>query len=288
MEIIQFLQSNIAIALILVGILGLIIGSFLNVIIYRYPIMLKNEWRADCLEFLEKQPEKPPEKINLLYPPSHCPNCKTPIKAWQNIPVISYILLGGKCKYCKKSISLIYPIVEILSALIAIFIIFRFGVTIRALSALILSWGLIVLSFIDLKNLILPDLITLSLLWLGLFVNVFNLFVTPQEAILGAMSGYLFLWVTGKIFLMLRKIEGMGYGDFKMLAMFGAWLGVLPLLNILLVATLLSLFVAGILFLTKKITYTTPIPFGPFLVLGGWLTLLLGPFFVNLIFKFVQ
>ena len=283
MELIQFFQTHLAISLMLTGLLGLLIGSFLNVVIVRYPIMLHKSWKAECLAFINHPPEKETPVFNLMTPRSHCPNCKAPITAWQNIPLISYIFLKSKCANCKAKISPIYFVVEILSATIAILVVNHFGINWKAFSALILSWSLLALSFIDIKEQILPDTITLSLLWLGLLCGVFGFYTTHALAILGALLGYAFLWAIAKLFKAIRKKEGMGYGDFKMFAMLGAWMGAGALFNILLVAVFIALIISLILLLTNHISKENPVPFGPFLALGGWLTLMYGPMLTNMI-----
>jgi len=285
MDIISYLQQNLGLTLTLVAIIGLVIGSFLNVVISRYPIMQKNMWKAECEEFLEITPTEKPSKLNLLTPRSHCPKCKNPIKAWHNIPLLSYLFLRGKCAFCKTDISAIYPIVELLSAAVAIIMVCRFDVTWEAFAAIIFSWGLITLSFIDFKEQFLPDTITISLLWIGLFVSCYNYFTTPEYAIMGAIIGYLILWSIAKLFKAIRKKEGMGYGDFKMLAMLCAWLGVGALLNVLLSAVFVALIVSLVLLGFKKIAKKNPIPFGPFLALGGFFTMIYGPFIVDFIVK---
>jgi len=285
MDASQYLQMHLGLTLTLAAIIGLVIGSFLNVVISRYPKMLKQMWKAECEEFLNLPPAKKPPKFNLIKPRSHCTKCKKPIKAWHNIPVFSYLFLRGKCANCKAEISPIYPIVELLGAAIVVIIVCRFGVTWKAFSAVIFSWGLITLSFIDFKEQFLPDNITISLLWLGLFVNCYDFFTTPEYAIFGAIVGYAILWAVAKLFKAIRNKDGMGYGDFKMLAMLSAWLGIGMLLNILLISVTVAVIVSMILLAFKKIAKKNPIPFGPFLAFGGFVTLIYGPFLVDLIAK---
>ena len=274
-------QYNFMLLTIAAIVLGLIIGSFLNVVISRYPEMLKAAWTQECYEFLEQPISHAEKPINLLCPRSHCPQCKTPIKIWHNIPVLGYLLLLGRCKHCKKPISPQYPIIEAITAAITVLILYRFGLSWQALTALILSWGLIALSGIDVREHILPDSITLPILWLGLITNTWHLFVSPYLAIIGASVGYLLLWGVAKLYKAIRQRDGMGHGDFKMLAMLGAWLGIGAILNILIAATALGLVSAIILLISKRTTTEHPLPFGPFLAIAGWLTLMLGPFIVN-------
>ena len=264
---IHILQNNNYIFFIGIGALGLIIGSFLNVIIYRLPIMLLHEWRKNCSEPTE--PTSP--VVNLATPRSHCPKCSALIPWQQNIPIISYILLKGKCKHCQTIIHWRYPIIELLSCLTAILVALYFGVSIKTLAILILTWALIAAVFIDFDYQLLPDNITLSLIRLGLLLNTQYIFTTPENAIIGAASGYLSLWFIAYIFKLIRKVDGMGYGDFKLLAAFGAWLGWQLLPMILFVASLVGSIIGLALVLSKKNQFMKPIPFGPYLAIAGWL-----------------
>ncbi|MCH9744751.1 MAG: A24 family peptidase, partial [Gammaproteobacteria bacterium] len=224
---------------------------------------------------------KPEKSFNLLYPGSHCPQCDTPIKVWHNVPLFSYLFLRGKCAHCKKIISPQYPIIELVTAAVTLIVLYRFGFSWQALAALILSWGLVTLSGIDIKEKILPDSMTMPLLWLGLLLSLFHLFVPPFLAIIGASVGYLLLWGAAKLYAIIRRREGMGHGDFKMLALLGAWLGVGSILNILIIASVLGLIFAVILIFNKRATLQQPLPFGPFLAIAGWLTLIWGSFILN-------
>lgn len=262
-------------------VLGLIVGSFINVVIVRYPKMLKATWTQECREFLKQPRTKPEKSFNLLYPGSHCPQCDTPIKVWHNVPLFSYLFLRGKCAHCKKIISPQYTIIELLTAAVTLIVLYRFGFSWQTLAALILSWGLVTLSGIDIKEKILPDSMTMPLLWLGLLLSLFHLFVPPFFAIIGASVGYLLLWGATKLYAIIRRREGMGHGDFKMLALLGAWLGVGSILNILIIASVLGLIFAVILIFNKRATLQQPLPFGPFLAIAGWLTLIWGSFILN-------
>jgi len=273
---IHILQNNYSIFLIEIGILGLLVGSFLNVVIYRLPIMLQREWEQDCSEYLKQTAPIKYKAFNLIIPRSHCPKCSIQISWWQNIPVISYILLQGKCSHCQTIIHWRYPVVELLSCLATLLVALYFGISIQTLSLLILTWALITAVFIDLDHLLLPDNITLPLIWLGLLLNINHTFATPENAIIGAASAYLCLWSIAYIFKLIRKIEGMGYGDFKLLAVFGAWLGWQTLPLILFVAALIGAIVGLILILGKKNQLTKPIPFGPYLAIAGWLAFFWG------------
>lgn len=282
MEIITTLCSNTIFFLVLIGLLGLIVGSFLNVVIHRVPIMMKEECRQECTAILgieDKHTTKP--KLNLAFPRSHCPQCNATIPAWANIPILSYFLLRGRCFFCKHPISLRYPFVELLSCILAIFIAYWFGPTMKMALVLILTWSCIALSFIDLENLVLPDTITLSLLWFGLLISLFGFFTKPAQAIIGAIAGYVSLWIIAWLFMRIRKIEGMGHGDFKLFAMFGAWLGWPMLPFIALAASLMGSLVGICLILFKGHSREQPIPFGPFIIIAGWLAIFWGHDILN-------
>jgi leader peptidase (prepilin peptidase)/N-methyltransferase len=274
---------NFYLLIIFAAIIGLIIGSFLNVIIVRFPIMLETRWRQECQAFLQQPVESIAQPLNLLLPRSHCPHCRTTIKIRHNIPILSYLLLRGRCAACKQRIAIQYPLVELLTAITTVFIVYHFNLTWQALALSILTWVLIVLFFIDLKKQILPDIITLTTLWLGLLISLFYLFVTPYQAILGAIIGYSLLWITGTVYKLIRKKDGMGHGDYKMLAMLGAWLGVEMVLNILLLAIGLGLIISIFLLIIKKISAKNPIPFGPFIAVAAWISLFTGPVIIHLI-----
>lgn len=257
--IINFLLANQITFAAIVGCFGLIIGSFLNVVIYRLPLMLQDETTA--------------HKFNLAVPRSHCPHCKTKIPCWLNIPLISYLYLRGRCKHCHAKISWRYPFVELLSAIAAAAVAVHFHATWQCLAALFFTWTLIPLVFIDIELLLLPDPGTILLLWAGLLVNAFWLFVSPQDAIIGGILGYSSFWIIAKIFYLLRRVEGMGYGDFKLLAAIGAWLGWQQLPYVVLIASVSGLIVGGAVLLLKRRSLRQPIPFGPFIALAGWLAL---------------
>ncbi|KPJ67495.1 MAG: methyltransferase [Coxiella sp. DG_40] len=276
MIVINLLQTNTVLFLILVGFLGLEIGSFLNVVIYRLPIMLKKQWQYESAEIL-KQPLPPKkETYNLAVPRSRCPHCNHSIKGIHNIPLISFILLRGKCSYCGNKISFRYPFVELICCFLSIFIAFNFGVTIKTAVLLPLTWTLIALVFIDFEHLLLPDIITLPFLWLGLLLSLFGVFCNSSEAIIGAASGYLILWLSAQAFRLIRGKEGMGRGDFKLLAMFGAWLGWQTLPFIIFFSSLLGAVIGFVLILLKKHTLQKPIPFGPYIAIAGYIAIIWG------------
>jgi leader peptidase (prepilin peptidase)/N-methyltransferase len=254
---------------------GLIIGSFLNVVILRFPEQLKNSWRRESEDFLGL-PSEPIETISLAKPASRCPSCGVPIKPWHNIPVISYVFLRGKCTSCSTPISIQYPLVELLCGLATAFIVYQFGLSIMSAYCLLFTWVLIALTGIDYHDQLLPDQITLPLLWLGLFANLSGTFVPLNEAVIGALAGYLSLWSVFWIFKLVTGKEGMGYGDFKLLAALGAWMGwqMLPLIIIL--STFVGAVVGIIGVMAKSKDKQVPIAFGPFLAMAGWIALIWG------------
>jgi len=262
-----------------ISVLGLLIGSFLNVVIHRVPLMMKQEWHSDCCELLEIENQNDAVKsspFNLFKPNSHCPRCKCEIKPWQNIPIISYLSLGGKCANCEEEISIRYPLVEATSALLSGLIAFYFGATEQTLALLLLTWSLIALTIIDVDHQLLPDSITLPLLWLGILLNTQGIFTDLTSSVWGAIAGYLSLWSVFWLFKLLTGKEGMGYGDFKLLAALGAWMGwqALPLIIILSSVVGAVIGIAGIIIMGRD--KNVPIPFGPYLAIAGWIALLWG------------
>jgi leader peptidase (prepilin peptidase) / N-methyltransferase len=271
-----FFVLNPLIVYVFVGLFSLIMGSFLNVVIYRLPQMLQEEYQQNC-QILLNLPTQNNQSINLCFPRSFCVNCKHIISAWENIPFISYLLLRGRCKQCQHRISWHYPLVEALCMGLSLFALFHFGFNVTFFLTLLFIWLMIPLFFIDLQHQILPDSLTLSLLWMGLIANTQSLFTTLPNAVLSAAGAYLFLWTLVKLFYILTKKNGMGHGDFKLFAAFGAWFGWTQLPLILLMSSLIGA-VVGISFL--KITgksHNTPIPFGPFLCFSGLIALFYGP-----------
>jgi leader peptidase (prepilin peptidase)/N-methyltransferase len=257
-------------------VLGSMIGSFLNVVIYRLPVMMQREWRHDCLEFLEQAQDSEVEKFNLSVPRSRCGSCGHQITAMENIPLISYLVLGGKCSACKTSISPQYPLVEVFTGIVSVIIGWHFGVSLQTLAALFLSWGLIAAGGIDIGHKLLPDSITLPLLWLGILLSFFNVFISLEDSVIGAMAGYMSLWTVFILFKVVTGKEGMGHGDFKLLAMLGAWLGWKPLLVVILTSSVVGASIGISMILLKKTERGTQIPFGPYLAAAGWMTLLWG------------
>lgn len=259
------------------SVLGLIAGSFLNVVIHRLPRMLEREWRSQCAELAgEPPPAEAQAPYDLVRPRSHCPACGAPIGALRNIPVLSWIALGGRCGDCGVRIPLRYPLVEMAAALLAAAVAWRFGVGWQAALAAVLSWALLALAVIDLDTQLLPDAITLPLLWLGLLANTGGLFVPLADAVLGAAAGYLVLWAVYHAFRLLTGKEGMGYGDFKLLAMLGAWLGWQSLPAVILLSSFVGAVIGIGLIVFGGRARGMPIPFGPYLAGAGWLTLMWG------------
>ena len=274
-QLLQTLQTNAWLYYSVIIFIGLSVGSFLNVVIYRLPVILEREWKQQCQEFLELEVSEQ-KKFTLSLPASTCPDCKHKIRFWENIPVISYLFLKGKCSSCGTHISLQYPLVEASTAILSVIIAHHYGVTWQTVTALILTWSLIALTMIDVHKQLLPDNITLPLLWLGIICNMFGLFTDLESSVKGAIFGYLALWSIYHLFKILTGKEGMGYGDFKLLSALGAWMGwkVLPLIVVL------SSFVGAVIGITM-IVFTrhdksVPIPFGPYLAIAGWIALLWG------------
>jgi len=250
-------------------IFGLLVGSFLNVVIYRLPKMMMYQWTEQSREWLEIKPSDETDKKDeqpptLSKPASHCGNCKTPIKAWQNIPLISYIILGGKCAACRQKISLRYPAVELLTGVLSAAVVYHFGFTLESLFGVLLTWILIALAFIDFDHKLLPDDLVLPTLWLGLGLTLWPVFASPQEAIIGAIAGYLSFWIVFQIFLRLTGKEGMGYGDFKLMALLGAWLGWQYLPQIILISAVLGSIIGITMMVVQKADGKLAIPFGPY------------------------
>ncbi len=261
--------------------LGLIIGSFLNVVIYRLPVMMQREWTAQCYEFLDIKDDKDNKtdtdrfsSFNLAQPGSHCPNCKHEITAIENIPLLSYLIQAGKCKNCKTPISKRYPIIEAACGIFTVLIAYQFGFTWLCLAALILTWSLIVLTMIDYDHQLLPDDITIPILWLGLVINYFGLITTLESAVLGAIAGYMILWTVYWLFKLLTGKEGMGHGDFKLLAALGAWMGWQALPQIILLSSVIGAIIGITLIIIKGRDKNIPIPFGPYLAGAGFVALL--------------
>ena len=259
-----------------VAVFGLAIGSFLNVVIHRLPRMMENEWKAQCAELAGAEPVVGGPRYNLLVPRSHCPHCNTPLGIADNIPLVSWLVLRGRCGHCGTKISARYPVVEALTAALSAVVAYKFGFTTTTLLALVLTWTLVALTFIDADTTLLPDDLTLPLLWLGLGANVMGTFVPLSDAVIGAIAGYLVLWSIYWLFKLTTGKEGMGYGDFKLLAALGAWMGWKALLPIVLLSSLVGAVVGIVLIVLARRGREIPIPFGPYLAAAGFIVLLAG------------
>ncbi|HET7662589.1 MAG TPA: A24 family peptidase [Rhodanobacteraceae bacterium] len=263
--------------IILAAVLGLLVGSFLNVVILRLPERLAWAWRREASEMLDtaEAAEEPPPP-GLVREPSHCPRCKHRLSVFDNIPLFGWLLLRGRCRYCQARISIQYPLVELLSCVLSAVIVWHFGVTWAAAAGLIFTWMLLALAGIDFRTQLLPDQLTYPLLWLGLLLSLVPLFVLPASAIVGAAIGYLALWSVYWLFKLLTGKEGMGYGDFKLLAAMGAWMGPLALLPIILISSLIGALTGGALIAFNRHERSVPIPFGPFIAAAGWVWFVAG------------
>ena len=276
-----------------VFVLSLLVGSFLNVVIFRLPVMLDRQWRAQAEEMLGSESTAPPStadsppppaRYNLVTPRSTCPHCNAAIEAHQNIPVLSYMLLGGKCANCKGNISARYPVVELVTALLSAAVAWHFGWHWQTVAALTFTWALVALTVIDLDHQVLPDIITLPLLWLGLLLSLawhhgpsLPIPVDPRSAIIGAVSGYMSLWLVYWAFKLVTGKEGMGYGDFKLFGALGAWMGWQMLPLIILLSAFTGAVVGIALIVLRGRDRNIPIPFGPYLAAAGWIALMWGP-----------
>jgi len=281
----QLFAESPAFFLAVVIAVALLVGSFLNVVIFRLPVMMEREWRAQCEEITAQPASELPEgRFDLSFPRSRCPACGHMITATQNIPLLSYLLLGGKCAHCKTPISRRYPLIELLTAVLSGIVAWRFGFGWESMLALLLTWSLIAISVIDIDHQLIPDAISLPLLWLGLALSLLHpldgaqmLFIEPRSSIVGALAGYLSLWSIYHLFRLLTGKEGMGYGDFKLLAALGAWLGwqLLPL--IIMLSAVVGAVVGISMIVLSKHDRNIPIPFGPYLAAAGWIAMLYGP-----------
>ncbi len=275
-EYLALLQAEFAVLIFSVALMvGLIIGSFLNVVIYRLPIMLDRDWKEQAREVLDLSAEPDDATFNLILPNSHCPACNHQIRVWENIPLLSYAFLKGNCSSCGIHISARYPLVELLTGVLTLAVIFALGATPAGLSACVLTWSLIALALIDYDTQLLPDDITLPLLWLGLSINFFGLVTNLVDAFIGACLGYLVFWIISQLFRLLTGKIGMGHGDFKLLAMLGAWMGWQALPLIIVLSSFSGALIGGSLILLGR-ERDHPIPFGPYLAIAGWIALIWG------------
>lgn len=298
MTIIDALQSNAVFFYGVVAFLGLFVGSFLNVVIYRLPVMMQNEWRdamqemaadeaaaaaqengnstSDSVEAEVASSSATNETFNLSVPRSRCPNCNNLITWWQNIPVISYLMLGGKCRQCKTPISARYPIIEVVTMLLSLVVAWHFGPSVQCALGIVTTWFLVAMTMIDFDHQLLPDSLTLPLMWIGLLASLLPVFTDVRTAVIGAAAGYLILWLVFQLFKLITGKEGMGYGDFKLLAAFGALLGWQQLPIIILLSSLVGAVVGITLIAITGRDKNIPIPFGPYLAAAGWIAMLWG------------
>jgi leader peptidase (prepilin peptidase)/N-methyltransferase len=274
-ELFAVLGESPALFIFLMTLVGLLVGSFLNVVIYRLPKMLEQEWQLQC-DLLSGETAKPTTALSLSKPRSSCPHCGHSISAMENIPVLSYLLLRGQCRSCHASISIRYPLIELLTALLTAVIAWQFGLSWACLGGVLLTWTLIALTFIDVDCQLLPDKLTLPLLWLGIAFNLFANFASLNDSVVGAMLGYLSLWSVYQLFRLITGKEGMGYGDFKLLAALGAWMGWQSLPIIILLSSLVGAIIGISLIALKLQQHDKPIPFGPYLAAAGWIALVWG------------
>ncbi len=274
MSFITLLSPAVLVAVI--GVLGLLVGSFLNVVILRLPARLEHAWRGEAREALQLPADERIPPPGLVREPSHCPHCMHALAARDNIPLLSWLWLRGRCRYCRVPISIQYPLVELATALFSAAIAWRFGASTQTLAGLVLTWSLVALTGIDLRTQLLPDSITLPLLWLGLLLGLGHVFVSAPQAILGAALGYLSLWSVYWLFKLLTGKEGMGYGDFKLLAALGAWMGAGALLPIVLISSLVGAVVGSAMLVLRGRDRSIPIAFGPYLAAAGWIWFVAG------------
>ncbi len=284
MDIFNFLTEHPDLYLILVAAFSLLIGSFLNVVIYRLPQMMKEEWSRECREYLGLKPQPPSEleKLNLYLPFSHCTACKKPLKPWHNIPIISYLVLRGKCAYCSARISLRYPLVELICCVASVYVAWRFGISWQTVGGLLFTWIAISLTFIDLDHHLLPDQLTLLLVWIGLALSIYAVFTNSHNAIIGAIIGYLIFAITQWLFKLATGKVGMGQGDYKFLAGMGALLGWQQIPVIILLASVIGLIFGLTQMAIKHQFKSVALPFGPYLAIAGWISLMWGTDILNL------
>lgn len=275
-DVIHALQQDSNLFLFALGCFSLLIGSFLNVVIYRLPLMLQEAWSQECREFLGLKNTSDSPPISLWLPFSHCPACKKALKPWHNVPIISYLILKGHCAHCSARIGLRYPIVELICCITSVYVGWYFGCSYETLGALLFTWILICLIFIDIDHMLLPDSLTLLLLWLGLLLSLSNLFTSSTDAILGGAIGYFVFAITGWIFKKATGKVGMGQGDYKFLAALGAFLGWQMLPIIILLASIIGLIFNLLRMMVRREFKSVPIPFGPYLAFSGWVSLFWG------------
>jgi leader peptidase (prepilin peptidase)/N-methyltransferase len=291
MEILDILESSPILLLTATFVVSLLIGSFLNVVIYRFPVSMEYEWTNDSINHLTENHQELKESLNnyipkqsppsIIWARSNCQNCNHQIKAWENIPVLGFLFLRGKCSGCKTKISHRYWIVELFTALISTLVVFHFGWSLASLAGLVLTWFLISIALIDFDTMVIPDQFSLSLMWIGIFISLWSVFIDPSASIKGALLGYLLLWAIFHVFKLVTGKDGMGYGDFKLLAAGGAWFGMQSVAVIVVMSAFSGAVIGSLyLFITKN-SKNKPIPFGPYLAAGIWINMLYGQNIIN-------
>ena len=276
MELIHLLATNSTWLLVCVGIISLLMGSFLNVVIYRLPVMMEREWKQECVEFLGAEhslAKTDTSPFNLVVPRSQCPSCGHKIASWENVPVISYLFLGGKCAGCRTPISLQYPLIELVTALLSMLVAYQYGFSWQTLGLLFFTWTLVALFMIDAQTMLLPDDLTYPLLWAGILLNMNGWFVPLSDSVLGAVFGYLSLWSIYHLFKLLTGKEGMGYGDFKLLAALGAWGGWQILPFVIFASSAFGALFGIAWMILKRNGQSLPMPFGPWLAMAGFVAM---------------
>lgn len=280
-DILLLLETSQSFFLTSVFVVSLMVGSFLNVVIYRLPVMMERSWKRDYQSYFHPDTPLPEEPVfNLVKPDSTCPKCGHKIRPWENIPVISWLWLRGRCSNCQTPIPVRYPAVELLTAVLSVVVAWQFGYGMQSTMAILLTWSLVAMTFIDLDKMLLPDQLTLPMLWLGLLLSLNNTFVSPVEAIIGAAAGYMSLWSVYWGFKLLTGKEGMGFGDFKLLGALGAWLGWHQLPVVILLSSLVGAIIGTAYLAMADKEKSQPIPFGPYLAIAGWISLLYGDWIV--------
>lgn len=275
-ESLALLREAPAIYAAAAGVLGLVVGSFINVVAHRLPVVMRRDWERQCAELQEQPAPDQGERFDLAHPRSRCPHCGHGIRWYENVPVLSWLLLRGRCSACSERISIRYPVVELLTGLATATVAYRYGLGVASLAAMLATWYLLAMSLIDLDTQFLYDELTLPLLWLGLVLSIWEVFVTPVAAIAGAALGYLSLWSIYHLFRWLTGKEGMGYGDFKLLAALGAFTGPTMLLPIVIISTMVGASVGIAMMVSGRLARGVPMSFGPYLATAGWIVLLWG------------
>ena len=289
METIHIIMQHTRLFLLAIAALTLIIGSFLNVVIWRLPLIMKNAWNRECREYLGlKATHHVQEKFDLWMPFSHCTTCQHSLKPWHNIPIISFLVLRGRCAFCHAKISFRYPLVELLCCITSVYVAMRFGASTQTLIGLIFTWIAIALTFIDLDHHLLPDTLTLLLVWIGLLASLFNIFVSSHDAIIGAAMGYLIFACVQFLFHLLTGKDGMGQGDYKFLAGLGALFGWQQLPIIILLASVIGLIFGLVQLAVKHQFKSVPLPFGPYLAIAGWISLIRGPAILHMLSRLMN